>query len=262
MVTCKTRAEVDEMRKAGQITGRTLEELGKYVKPGITALELDKIAEEFILSQGGIPTFKGYDPAQRGYNSRQKGYDGYPCTICISFNEEVVHGIPSRRVLKEGDIVGIDTGATYKGWVGDSAKTFMVGKVSPEAQKLVEVTEQALMVGIEQMKVGKYLHDISNAINDYIDQFGYGVVRQYTGHGVGRLMHEDPSVPHNRQTTKGMAIRKGMVLAIEPMINLGTHNTRVKPDRWTVVTSDGSLSAHFEHTSAVTDSNPIILTLP
>ncbi|MEI7556136.1 type I methionyl aminopeptidase [Candidatus Chlorohelix sp.] len=262
MVICKTKAEIAEMREAGRIAGHTLDVLEKNIRPGITANELDKIAEETIRSQGGTPTFKGYDPGQRGYDPKFRGYNGYPSTICISFNEEIVHGIPSKRALKEGDIIGIDIGATYKDWVGDTARTFMVGKVSDEARKLVEVTEQSLHIAIEKMRLGNYLFDISNAIADYVDKFGYGIVRDYCGHGVGHRMHEDPNVPHNRQQTRGMALRRGMVLAIEPMINLGTHQTRVKPDKWTVVTADGSLSAHFEHTIAITDGDPIVLTLP
>jgi methionyl aminopeptidase len=262
MVICKSKNEIQEMREAGRIAGRALEEIGKFVKPGVTANELDKIAEEFILSQGGIPTFKGYDPGQRGYNPKVGGYNGYPSTICISFNEEIVHGIPSKRALKEGDIVGIDIGATYKGWVGDTARTYMVGKVSDKAEQLVKVTEESLRLAIEQLRLGNHLFDISETINAYVEKFGFGIVRDYCGHGVGRLMHEDPNVPHYRQKTRGMPLRKGMVLAIEPMINLGTAQTRVKPDKWTVVTADGSLSAHFEHTSAVTDGDPIVLTLP
>ena len=261
MVTCKSRNEIQMMRQAGRVVGLTLDEMAKHAKPGITALELDKIAEEFIRSHDCYPTFKGYDPAQRGYDRSVKGYDGYKYTICISFNEEIVHGIPSKRLLKDGDIVSIDVGATYKGWVGDAARTFMIGNVSDKARKLVEVTQQSLLVGIAQMKRGNHLFDISAAINEYVAPFGFSLVREYGGHGVGRIMHEDPHLPNVRQPKRGMELRKGMCLAIEPMVMLGKPDVVVMPDKWTVVTKDHSLAAHFEHTSAVTDGEPEILTL-
>lgn len=236
------------MRRAGQVVGETIVELSKHVRPGITALELDKIAEEFIRSKGCTPAFKGL-------------YD-FPGSVCISFNEEVVHGIPGKRVLKEGDIISLDVGATYKGWNGDAAATFPVGKVSAQAEKLLKVTERATYLGIEQMRLGKHLYDISSAIHDYVEENGFSVVTQYVGHGIGRKVHEDPQVPNFRQKTRGLPLRKGMCLAIEPMVNVGTYETVLKPDKWTVVTKDGALSAHFEHSIAVTDGDPLILTLP
>ncbi|MEI6043992.1 MAG: type I methionyl aminopeptidase, partial [Chloroflexota bacterium] len=227
---------------------KTLETLGNHIRPGITSADLDKIAEDFIKSQDCTPAFKGLY--------------GFPGSVCISFNEEVVHGIPGKRVLKEGDIISLDVGATYKGWNGDAAATFPVGKVSAQADKLIRVTKQATMVGVEQMRLGRYLFDISGAINNYVEENGFSVVTQYVGHGIGRKVHEDPQVPNNRQPKRGLPLRKGMCLAIEPMVNVGTYETVIKPDRWTVVTKDGSLSAHFEHSIAVTDGEPFILTLP
>ena len=248
MISCKTKSEIELMRKAGEVVGKTIEELQKHVKPGITALELDKIAEDFIRSHGCTPAFKGL-------------YD-FPGSICISFNEEVVHGIPGKRVLKEGDIISLDVGATYKGWNGDAAATFPVGKVSTQAEKLLKVTREATMRGIDQMRLGNFLYDISNAIHEYVEESGFSVVTQYVGHGIGRKVHEDPQVPNFRQSRRGLPLRRGMCLAVEPMVNIGTYETVVKPDKWTVVTKDGSLSAHFEHSIAVTDGDPFILTLP
>ncbi len=248
MVSCKTKGELDMMRRAGQVVGLAIEHTGKYIKPGITSGELDKIAEDFIRSQGCEPAFQGLY--------------GFPGAICISFNEEVVHGIPGKRVLKEGDIITLDVGATYKGWNGDAAATFAVGRVSAEAEKLMKVTERATYLGIEQMRRGNHLHDISGAIHDYVERQGFSVVTQYVGHGIGRKVHEDPQVPNFRQQSRGMSLRKGMCLAIEPMVNVGTYETLVKEDKWTVVTKDGALSCHFEHSAAVTDGDPIILTLP
>jgi methionyl aminopeptidase len=248
MISCKTKGEIELMRYAGQVVGKTLEELKSHIRPGITSLELDKIAEEYILSQRCIPAFKGL------YK--------FPGTVCISFNEEVVHGIPGSRVLKEGDIISLDVGATYKGWNGDAAATFPVGKVSAQAEKLMRVTKQATLIGVEQIRLGKHLFDISGAIHNYVEENGFSVVTQYVGHGIGREVHEDPQVPNFRQRTRGLPLRKGMCLAVEPMVNVGTYETVVKPDKWTVITKDGSLSAHFEHTIAVTDGEPFILTLP
>lgn len=248
MVSCKTKAEVDMMRVAGKVVGECIEMLAKQVKPGITAKELDLIAEEFIISKGCTPAFKGLY--------------GFPGTVCISFNEEVVHGIPGSRVLREGDIISFDVGATYKGWNADAAATYPVGKVSDEALKLIEVTREATLIGISQMRLKNHLYDISNAIHEYVEKFGFSVVTQYVGHGIGRRVHEDPQVPNFRQPVRGMSLRKGMCLAIEPMVNVGTYETEVKPDKWTVVTKDGALSCHFEHTAAITDGDPQILTLP
>ncbi len=247
MVTCKTKNEIELMRRAGQVVGKTIEELRKHVKPGITALELDRIADEYIRSQDCTPAFfKLYD---------------FPEHICISINDEIIHGIPSRRVLKEGDIISLDVGATYKGWNADSAATFPVGKVSQEAQRLIDVTREALEIGIGQAKLGNHVHDISAAVNDYVERQGFSVVAEgYGGHGIGRNVHEDPFVPHYRQNTRGMALRRGMCIAIEPMVNAGLPATLKKPDNWTVVTKDGKLSAHFEHSMAITDGEALVLT--
>ncbi len=246
MVSCKTRGEIELMRKAGQVVGQAIEELTKHIRPGITSGELDIIAEEFIRSKGCTPAFKGLY--------------GFPGSVCISFNEEVVHGIPGKRVLKEGDIISFDVGATYKGWNGDAAATFPVGKVTPQAQKLLEVTHKATLIGIDQMRIGNHLYDISSAIHEYVERQGFSVVTQYVGHGIGRKVHEDPQVPNFRQNNRGMSLRKGMCLAIEPMVNVGTYETELRPDKWTVVTKDGALSCHFEHSAAVTDGEPLILT--
>jgi methionyl aminopeptidase len=248
MVSCKTKGEIDLMRQAGKVVGQTIEEVSKYVRPGITSGELDKIGEEFIRSKGMIPAFKGLY--------------GFPGSICISFNEEVVHGIPGQRVLQEGDIISLDVGATYKGWNADGAATFPVGKISQQAQNLIDVTREATFIGISQMKLGNHLYDISGAIHDYVEKQGYSIVTQYVGHGIGRRVHEDPQVPNFRQPSRGMGLRKGMCLAVEPMVNLGTFETVVKEDKWTVVTKDGALSCHWEHSSAITDGEPLILTLP
>lgn len=247
MVSCKTKGEIELMRKSGQVTARTIEELKKYLRPGVSGLELDRIADDFIRSQGCEPAFfKLYD---------------FPGHILISFNEEVVHGIPSKRVLKEGDIVSLDVGADYKGWKSDSAATFAVGKVSAEAEKLLRVTEDAMLVGINQMRLGKHVHDISEAVQDYAEKSGYHIaIGGFHGHGIGRQVHEDPLVPNYRQDKRGMALRRGMTLAVEPMVNVGTSEIYVKKDQWTVVTKDGKLSAHFEHSIAVTNGEPYILT--
>ncbi len=247
MVSCKTRNEIVLMRRAGQVVGRTIEELTKYVRPGITALELDRIADDYIRSQDCTPAFfKLYD---------------FPGHICISFNEEVVHGIPSQRVLKEGDIVSLDVGATYQGWNGDAAVTLPVGKVTSQVEKLLQATREAMLLGIAQARLGNHVHDIAAAIDDYATRRGFSVVEGWGGHGIGRKVHEEPSVPHNRQATRGMALRRGMCLAIEPMLNVGKADVYVKPDKWTIVTTDGKLSAHFEHSLAVTDGEPLILTV-
>ena len=247
MITCKTRGEIALMRQAGRVVALTIEGLSKELKPGVSAVELDEIARDIILSHDCIPTFKGQY--------------GFPRNICISFNEEVVHGIPTERRIKEGDIVKLDVGATYKGWVGDAAASFAIGHVSTQVQKLLEVTQGATLLGISQMKAGSHLYEISEAIHNYAEQNGLSVVAEYGGHGIGRKNHEDPHVPNTRQSVKGMQLRRGMCLSIEPMFNLGGAGVQVKSDGWTVVTSDGKLSAHFEHTAAITDGEPEILTL-
>jgi len=247
MIILKSPHEIELMREAGRIVAVVLAELKERVRPGITTAELDRLAERIIRQHGAVPTFKGYR--------------GFPASITTSINEELVHGIPSRkRRLKEGDILSIDCGATYKGWVGDAAITVPVGRISPQAKKLLTVTEQALYVGIREARVGNRSGDISAAIQAYVEKHNYGVVREYTGHGVGRTMHEDPQVPNYGKRRRGVPLRNGMTIALEPMVNMGTPKTRVLRDKWTVVTADGQLSAHFEHTIAVMDGEPQILT--
>ncbi|HHX77461.1 MAG TPA: type I methionyl aminopeptidase, partial [Firmicutes bacterium] len=214
--------------------------------PGLTTLELDRLAEKYIRSQGGIPAFKGYQ--------------GFPGTICASFNDEVVHGIPGLRRLQEGDIISIDVGANYKGYFGDAAATFPVGLVTQEARRLIEVTRESLQAGISQAKEGNHLSDISHAIQSYVEERGYYVVRDYVGHGIGQAMHEEPQIPNFGPPGRGPRLLNGMVLAIEPMVNVGTWEVKTLDDNWTVVTKDGSLSAHFEHTIAIVDGMPQIFT--
>lgn len=248
MISCKTRGEIELMRRAGQVVGQTIEHVQKYIKPGITSLELDRIADDFIRSHDCTPAFFHL-------------YD-FPEHICISINDEIVHGIPSKRMLKEGDIITLDVGATYKGWNGDSAVTFPVGKISDEAEKLLSVTREALNAGIKEARLGNHLYDISAAVNDYVVSNGFSVVTEYGGHGIGRNVHEDPHLPHYRMSSRGIPLRRGMCLAIEPMVNAGTPAITKKSDNWTIATKDGRLSAHFEHSIAITDGDPIVLTLP
>ncbi|MCX7839072.1 MAG: type I methionyl aminopeptidase [Anaerolineae bacterium] len=249
MIVIKSKSELAIMREAGRIVAKTLEELKQIIRPGVTTYELDQLAQTIITRHGAVPTFKGYR--------------GFPASICTSINHEVVHGIPSKkRVLNEGDIISIDVGATLKGLIGDAAITLPVGRVSERARRLLETTEGALWAAIAQCRAGNYLEDISAAIQDYAESRGYSVVREYVGHGVGRQMHEDPQVPNFRQGKRGPQLKPGMTLALEPMVNEGTAETRVLRDKWTVVTKDGKLSAHFEHTVAITNGEPDILTLP
>lgn len=237
------------MREAGRIVAVTLLELEHHLRPGQTTAELDAVAERTARALGAIPAFKGYH--------------GFPASLCVSINDEVVHGIPSpTRVLKEGDIVSLDFGVFYKGYVGDAAVTLGVGTISPAAARLLAVTREALEEGIRQARVGRHLSDVSHAIQTYAEERGFAVVRQYVGHGVGRRMHEEPQVPNFGEPHRGPTLRPGMTFAIEPMLNAGTERTRVLPDNWTVVTEDGSLSAHFEHTIAITEGEPDILTRP
>lgn len=248
MIILKSNHEIELMRKAGKITAKAHEAVKRNIKPGMSTLELDKIVEDVILSNNAVPTFKGYMD--------------YPRNICASINSEVVHGIPSKDVIiKDGDIVSVDIGATYEGYVGDQAKTFMVGNVSEEAKKLVEVTRQSFYEGLKFLKEGYRLCDVSRAIQDYAESNGFSLVRDYTGHGVGQNMHEDPAVPNYVGRRKGPRLQKGMTLAIEPMVNQGTYDVHVLDNGWTVVTDDGKLSAHYEHSVAITDGEPIILTL-
>ncbi len=241
------------MREAGRIVAETIEALKEQAQPGVSTADLDAFAHAFIIQHNALPAFKGY----RGVH----GAPDFPASICTSINNEVVHGIPSKkRVLKEGDILSLDVGAIYKGFVGDGAITLPIGKVSAAAQRLLEATEGALWAGIKQARVGNHLEDISGAIQDYAQARGFSVVREYVGHGVGRAMHEEPQIPNYRQGKRGPKLSPGMTLAIEPMINEGGWETRTQSDKWTVVTRDGKLSAHFEHTVAVTEDEPEILT--
>ncbi len=236
------------MREAGRLVALCHQVVAEAIRPGVTTRELDRIAEEFIRKNGGIPTFKGYF--------------GYPASICVSVNDEVVHGIPGPRVLREGDIVSVDIGVTYKGFVGDAAFTWPVGKVSELARRLLDVTREALAAGIAQSRPGNRLTDISHAVQTLAEAHGFSVVREFVGHGIGRQMHEEPQVPNYGPPGQGPTLLPGMVLAIEPMVNAGGAEVWVDKDRWTVRTRDGSLSAHFEHTVAITRDGPQILTLP
>ncbi|MBC8497066.1 MAG: type I methionyl aminopeptidase [Anaerolineales bacterium] len=248
-VVLKTSEEIEIMREAGRINALALDTARQLIRPGIITSELDKAAEEVIRDQGGAPAFKGYP-----------GPYPYPATLTISVNEALVHGIPGKHELLPGDIVSIDCGTTYNGLIADSAFTAGVGEISKDAQHLLDVTEKALSVGIEQMHSGKRIGDISAAIQRYVEEHGYHVPREYSGHGVGRQMHEAPQVPNYGRAGRGLVLRPGITLAIEPMLLVGTFQTRVLPDQWTVVSADGSLTAHFEHTVAVTENGPLILT--
>ena len=248
-VIIKTEEELEIMREAGRINAQALDAARALIRPGITTAELDDAAEEVIRSYGAVPAFKGYP-----------GPYPYPATLTVSINEELVHGIPGNRVLVEGDIVSVDCGTIYKGYVGDSAFTAGVGEISPEAKKLLEVTEKSLYLGIEQAKKGNHVGDISAAIQDYVESFGFHVPREYTGHGVGRQMHEAPQVPNFGRPGRGMKLRPGITIAIEPMLLMGTFRTSVLQDQWTVISADRSLTAHHEHTIAVTENGPVILT--
>lgn len=247
MIILKTRREIEIMRKAGRLVAQSHELVKKYIKPGVTTLELDQLVEDFLRSQNAIPTFKGYS--------------GFPFSICASVNEEVVHGFPTDRKLQEGDIVSIDIGATFEGYVGDSAKTFCVGEVSDEKRRLVEVTRQSFYEGLKFAKTTYRLSDISHAIQQYAEGHGFSVVRDFVGHGIGRQMHEAPQIPNFGKPGKGPRLQEGMVLAIEPMINAGKYNVKILSNDWTVVTVDGKPSAHYEHTVAITDGEPELLTI-
>lgn len=246
MIILKSAREIEIMKEAGRIVWDVHQALAKAVEPGITTGELDAMAESLILKAGGIPTFKGYG--------------GFPASICASVNDEVVHGIPGKRKLREGDVISIDVGVTYKGYVGDSAFTHPVGKVDPEVKRLLEVTQTSLEKGIEQCYPGKRLGDIGYAVQSYVESNGFNVVRDFVGHGVGTQMHEDPQVPNYGKPGTGILLRPGMVLAVEPMVNAGTWEVRTLRNQWTVVTVDRKYSAHFEHTIAITEDGPVILT--
>ena len=245
MIQYKTDEEIEIQRQSSLLVGKTLAEVAKHIKPGVKTIVLDRIAEEFIRDNGALPGFKGYG--------------GFPATLCISVNDEVVHGIPGERELKDGDIVSIDCGTILNGFYGDSAYTFEVGDVSEEVHWLLERTKQSLYLGIEQAVTGKRVGDIGYAIQHYVESFGYGVVRDLVGHGVGRNLHEKPEVPNYGKRGTGVKLKKGMVLAIEPMINMGRKEVKQDGDGWTIRTIDGKPSAHFEHDVAISDEKPDIL---
>jgi methionyl aminopeptidase len=246
MVIRKSRNEIEKMRRAGLVVAETLRDLRRMVEPGITTRELDAYAEKRIRSTGAYPTFKGYR--------------GFPASICASVNDEVVHGIPSQRKLREGDIIKIDCGATLDGYVGDAAITVGVGSISLEIEKLMEITRESLFQAVKKMVPGNRLYDVSYAVQEYVELRGYTVVREFCGHGIGQKMHEDPQVPNYGRPGTGPKLKEGWVLAVEPMVNAGTHDVHVLPDGWTVKTKDGKASSHFEHTIAITENGPQVLT--
>ena len=247
MIIGKSKRELDKMRAAGRLVGQVREHLRRLVKPGITTMDLDREAEKMIRDAGALPTFKGYN--------------GFPYSICASVNEQIVHGFPSQYVLKEGDIFSIDCGVTLEGFVGDTATTVPVGNVDEEKLRLIRVTEECLERAIKQCYAGRHLGDIGWAVQEHAEGNGYSVVRDYVGHGIGRKMHEDPQIPNYGRPGLGPKIKNGYVFAIEPMVNQGSHFTKVLSDGWTVVTVDGKPSAHFEHTIAITEEGPEVLTL-
>lgn len=247
-VTIKSAEEIEKMRRAGEILAAVHQNLAREIKPGMSTLDIDRLGEEMIRGYGCIPSFKNYC--------------GYPASICVSVNEEVVHGIPTdERIIKEGDIVSLDAGVIYKGYHSDAARTHAVGEVSEEAKKLIQVTKESFFEGIKFAKAGNHLFDISGAIGRYAEERGYGVVRDLCGHGIGTALHEAPEIPNYEVGRKGVRLRPGMTLAIEPMINIGTHEVDWLDDDWTVVTRDGSLSAHYENTILITEGEPRILSL-
>ncbi|MCD8552456.1 type I methionyl aminopeptidase [Seleniivibrio sp.] len=247
MVVIKSKAELDLMRIAGSIVKEVLEKLEEFIKPGLTTLDIDKFAENIISSRDALPSFKGYR--------------GYPSAICASINEVVVHGIPSDRKIVEGDIISVDVGAYKNGFHGDAARTYAVGKISKEAEDLMRVTKESFFKGIEKAVDGGRLTDISHAVQVHCESHGYGVVRDFFGHGIGREMHEEPAIPNYGRPNRGLRLRAGMVLAVEPMVTAGHYSVRTLKDGWTAVTEDGSLAAHYENTVAITPSGPEILTM-
>ncbi|MBP3663788.1 MAG: type I methionyl aminopeptidase [Tyzzerella sp.] len=247
-ITIKSPREIELMKEAGRILEIVHEEMAKALRPGMSTLEIDKLGEEVIRSYGCVPSFLNYN--------------GYPASVCVSVNDEVVHGIPSsKRIIKEGDIVGLDAGVIYKGYHSDAARTHAIGEISEEAKNLIRVTKESFFEGIKYAKEGNYLFEISAAIGKYARERGYGVVRDLCGHGIGAQLHEAPEIPNYEMGRRGVRLRKGMALAIEPMINIGTHAVEWLDDDWTVVTADGSLSAHYENTVLITEGEPVLLTL-
>ncbi len=255
MVTIKSKREIELMKEACRVVALTYEKLEKEIKPGMTTLELDEIAENTMRSLGAIP-------AEKGYDSGIRGIPRFPASICVSINDEVIHGIPSKhRIIKDGDVVSIDTVALKDGFNGDAARTFIVGKASKEAQRLVDVTKQAFFEGIKFAKPGYRIGDISHAIGEYVRSQGFSVLREFQGHGIGREMHEDPGIPNYGKAGRGMKIEPGMTLAIEPMVIQGKPNILELEDGWTIITEDGSLAAHYENTILITEKEPKILTI-
>lgn len=248
MINCKSQTELEKMRRSGQIVRQVLDAVKALVRPGVSTMDLERAAEEKIKELGAKPAFKGY-------------YD-YPCVLCTSVNNEIIHGIPSeKRVLKDGDIVSIDCGVVLDGYYGDSAITVPVGGIlAPEVKKLLDVTEESLKKAIQEVRLGKTVGDVGAAVQEYVEAHGFSVVREFVGHGIGTRLHEDPQVPNFGTRGQGTRLREGMVLAIEPMVNAGRPGARVLDDKWTAVTEDGSFSAHFEHTVAVTRNGPLVLT--
>lgn len=246
-ISIKSDAEIEKMRQAADILVRTHELIADQIKIGITTRELDSIAERYIISQGAVPSFKDYG--------------GYPATICASVNDEVVHGIPSDRKLQQGDIISVDIGVYFKGYHSDAARSYGVGELSPEMQRLIDVTRQSFYEGLKFAKDGHHLSEVSQAIQTYVEDNGFGVVRDLVGHGIGKELHEEPQIPNYKTPGRGPKLRKGMVLAIEPMVNMGTFEVNVLSDDWTVVTRDGMPSAHYENTIVITDGEPEILTI-
>jgi methionyl aminopeptidase len=247
-VIIKSDREIEYMREAGKILAIVHDELEKFLKPGISTLDIDKHAYDIIKSYGCIPSFLNYN--------------GYPASVCVSVNDQVVHGIPNKKnFLKEGDIVSLDAGVIYKGYHSDAARTWAIGEISDEAKKLIKVTKESFYVGIKYAKAGNHLHEISSAIQDYVESYGFSIVRDLVGHGIGTNLHEEPQIPNFRQKRRGIKLEPGMTLAIEPMVNAGRYDVYWEDDDWTVVTEDGSLSAHYENTILITDGEPEILTI-
>jgi methionyl aminopeptidase len=247
-IIIKSDDEIAIMRQAGSIVAKTMQKLIAALRPGLNVKDLDRMVRDEFNEAGVEPTFLNYN--------------GYPATVCVSINEQIVHGIPRKRAIQEGDVVSVDLGCTYKGFVADHAITVVVGNGAPEKQELVDVARDSLCAGIEQARAGNRIGHIANAIQTYVEARGFGVVREYVGHGVGRAMHEEPQVPNFGNADSGPVLKKGMVLALEPMVTAGDWRTKQLADNWTVVTKDGSLAAHFEHTIAITDGDPVVLTVP
>lgn len=255
MVTIKSQKEIEKMKEACKLTALVYDEIEKYIKPGISTMDLDNFAEKIIRSNGGIP-------AQKGYPSGEKGVPAFPGTLCISINDEIIHGIPSKKtIIKDGDVVSVDLVVYKNGFHGDAARTYIVGKSSPEKQKLVDITKQAFFEGIKYARKGNRIGDISHAIGEYVKSQGYSVVREFEGHGIGKEMHEEPEIPNYGKAGRGIRLEPGMTLAIEPMVIAGKPDIWELEDGWTIVTQDGSLAAHYENTILITENDPEILTI-